>query len=134
MPGKLPPPRVQTFVACRQIYEDRRTRECILIGPFGGVALNFFPAGFRLSLYADLCGARGAFELSLELRDDELETVWGWRWPEPFRHDNPLEPHHVILHDVVLEFPRPGRYDLVLLANQEDVAHHCLEVIHRPAV
>jgi hypothetical protein len=128
MPGKLPPPVAQAFVCCRVIYEDRRTRECILVGPFGGLALSFFPAGYRLSLYADLCGGHGAYELALELRDEDLETVWGWRWPEPIRHGNPLEPHHVILHDAVLKFPRPGRYDLVLLANGEDVAHHGLEV------
>jgi hypothetical protein len=62
------------------------------------------------------------------MRDEDLETVWGWRWPEPICHDNPLEPHHVILHEAVLEFSRPGRYDLVLLANGEDVAHHGREV------
>jgi hypothetical protein len=123
MPGKLPPPVAQAFVCCRVIYEDRRTREVILVGPFGGLTLSFFPAGYRLSLYADLCGGHGAYELAPEPRDEELETVWGWRWPELICHGNPLEPHHVILHDLVLSFPRPGRYDLVLLANGEDVAH-----------
>jgi len=134
MSGQLPLPRAQSFVVCRVIYEDRRTRECLLIGPFGGITLNLFPAGFRLSLYADLCDCHGTYELGLELRDQELETVWGWRWAEPIRHTNPLEPYHVILHDAVLEFPGPGRYDLVLLANGEEVAHHTLVVGHRPPV
>ena len=34
--------------------------------------------------------------------------------------------------DAVPEFPAPGRYDLVLLANGEDLAHHALEVTHGP--
>jgi hypothetical protein len=130
MPGKLPPPRAQSFVTCRTIYEDRRSRECILIGPFGGIKLSSFPGSFRFSLYADLCGAHGSFELALQLRDDELEQVWGWQWPEPLSHDNPLAPHHIILHDLVIEFPRPGRYDLVLLANGEEVSYRSLEVTH----
>jgi hypothetical protein len=96
------------------------------------VALSFFPAGFRLCLYADLCGLHGSYELALELRDDELQAVWGWRWPQPIRHDNPLEPYHVILHDAIIQFPRPGRYDLVLLANGEDVSQLGLQVVHRP--
>jgi hypothetical protein len=133
MSGKLPSPRAQSFVVCEAIFEDRRTHKCILVGPCGGLALGFFPAGFRLSLYADLCGGHGTYELALELRDDDLEVVWGWRWPEPIRHDDPLEPYHVILHGAVLEFPRPGRYDLVLLANGEEVARHGLQVVHRPA-
>jgi hypothetical protein len=58
----------------------------------------------------------------------DLEAVWGWRRPEPIRHGSPLEPYPGILHDLVLEFPRPGRYDLVLLANGADVAHHGLQV------
>jgi hypothetical protein len=132
MPGQLPPPRAQTFVACRVIYEDRRTRECILVAPFGGLALSFFPGRFRLSLYADLCGGHGTYELALELRDEELEAVWDWRLPEPIRYEDPLEPYHFILHDAVLEFPRPGRYDLVLLANGEVVAHLGLQVVHHP--
>jgi hypothetical protein len=133
MPGKLPSPRVQSFVVCEAIYEDRRTQKCILVGPFGGLALNFFPAGFRLSLYADLCGGHGTYQLALESRDEDLEAVWKWQWPEPTRYEDPLYPRHVILHDAVLEFPRPGRYDLVLLANGEDVSHHGLEVVLRPA-
>jgi hypothetical protein len=36
------------------------------------------------------------------------------------------------LHDVVVEYPRPGRYDLVLVANGEDLAHHALEVTAGP--
>jgi hypothetical protein len=67
------------------------------------------------------------------LRDDDLEVVWSWQWPEPLRHQDPLEPHHVILHGAVLEFPRPGRYDLLLLADGEEVARHGLQVRQRPA-
>src|SRR5580692_8908599 len=97
--GKLPLPRAQTFVACESIYEDRRTGKCILVAPIGGISLNFFPAGFRLALYADRCGGHGQYQLALELRDEDIQTVWGCKWAGPIRHDNPLEPHHVILHD-----------------------------------
>jgi hypothetical protein len=118
MPGRLPLPRAQSFVVCEAIHEDPVSRKCILVAPVGGLNLSAFPARFRLSLYADLCGCRGTFELALELRDDDLERIWGWQWPGPIRHPDPLEPAHVILHNAAPAFPRPGRYDLVLLANR----------------
>jgi hypothetical protein len=34
--------------------------------------LGFFPTGFRLAIYADLCGGHGAHEPAPELRDEEL--------------------------------------------------------------
>ncbi len=132
MPQKAPPPRVQSFVVCETIYEDKSTQKCILVAPFGGLTLSLFPSAFRLSIYADLCSGHGAYELALELRNHDFEAVWGWRWPEPILYNNPLEPHHVILRNAVLEIPQPGRYDLVLLANGEEIAHHTLEVVHRP--
>jgi hypothetical protein len=52
--------------------------------------------------------------------------------PEPLRHNDPLLPHRISLHDVVVAFPQPGRYDLVLMANGEDLAHHALEVPAAP--
>jgi hypothetical protein len=67
------------------------------------------------------------------LRDADLGGVWGWQWPQPIRHPDPVEPAHVVLHDATPEFPRPGRYDLVLLANGEEVARHGLEVRQLPA-
>jgi hypothetical protein len=118
----------QAFVVCRTIYEDRRTHEHILVGPFSGITLTFFPAAFRFSIYAHLADAQGVYHLRLELRDSAGDTPWAYDWPEPIRHPNPLEPHRITLHDVVVDFPKPGRYDLVLLANGDDLAHHALEL------
>jgi hypothetical protein len=125
-------PLAQAFVVCRTVYQDRRTGEFLLVGPFNGVALHSCPAGFRLSPYAHLTGGRGTYDLALELRDAGGEAAWGWRWPEPISHTDRLEPYRVSLHDAVVEFPRPGRYELVLMANGEDLAHHSLEVTGRP--
>lgn len=132
MSARIPPPQVQAFLVCQQIFEDRRTKKCILVAPFGGISLSQFPAAFRMSLYADLYGGHGSYALALELRDAELDVVWGWRWPKPIEHNDPLEPHHVILHDLVIPFAGPGRYDLVLLANGQDVARVGLQVSHAP--
>jgi hypothetical protein len=51
--------------------------------------------------------------LAVELRDEELRAIWGASDAAPIRYDNPLLPFHVIRHDVLPVFPRPGRYDRV---------------------
>jgi len=38
MPGRMPTPLAQAFVICRQIYEDTRTHEFILIGPLNSTS------------------------------------------------------------------------------------------------
>ena len=48
VPRKPPLPLAQAFLVCRAIYEDQRTGEFVLVGPFNGISLNFFPAGFPL--------------------------------------------------------------------------------------
>jgi hypothetical protein len=129
--GKLPLPRAQAFVACRQIFESPLSNECVLVAPFSSLGLNFFPISYKLSLYADLCGGHGTYQFALELRNQDLETVWACQYSQPIRQDDPLAPHKVILHDLVLEFPSAGRYDLVLLANGEDVAQLTLQIVLR---
>ena len=127
-PRKPPLPAAQAFVVCRDIYEDVLTREMLLIAPFSRITLPFFPAAFQLSLFAHLSGGHGTYVLGLELRDDAGSVSWGWQWPEPLHYPDPLEPYRINLRHAVMEFARPGRYDLVLLANGEDLANHSLQV------
>jgi hypothetical protein len=39
---------------------------------------------------------------------------------------DPLLSHRIALHDIVVEFPHPGRYNLIILANGNELAHHVL--------
>jgi hypothetical protein len=125
---KPPLPSAQAFVVCREVYEDVMTHEFLLVGPFSGIHLSSFPAGFRFSLFAHLTGGHGTYRLGLELRDDDGDTAWKFDWPDPIHYPNPLEPYRISLRGVVIEFQKPGRYDLVLLANGDDLAHHGLQV------
>jgi hypothetical protein len=122
----------QAFLVCRKVYEDRYSRGFVLVEPAHSVALPAFPAGCCLSLYVHLVGGHGVYALALELRNTAGEQVWRYQWPEPIRYTDPLVPCRVALHDVVIPFPAPGRYDLVLVANGEDLAHHALEVTPAP--
>jgi hypothetical protein len=128
MPHKPPQPLVQALVVCREIFENQRTGEYLLVGPTTGLQLPVFPAQCQFSVYAHLTGGHGTYDLELVMRDAEDNVVWSWPLPEPFQLLDPLSPHQIALQDIVLEFAAPGRFDLVLRANDEDLAHHALNV------
>jgi hypothetical protein len=62
---KPPQPLAQSFLVCREIFQDRQTGEYILLAPLAGAAFGAFPAAFRLSLYIKLSGVKKGFSRTL---------------------------------------------------------------------
>jgi hypothetical protein len=127
---RIAPPLAQAFVVCREIVEDCRTHDFVLIAPFSALQPPGFPVACRLSIYAHLTGGHGSYAITLQLRDCDDTQVWVWDCPKPIRLDDPLAQHRFTLYDAVLEFPEPGRYDLVMLANGAEVARHALHLLN----
>lgn len=118
----LPTPVVQAFVVCREIYQDQRTNEFILIRPFNQLTFASFPARYRLAVYTHITGGHGSYRVGFHLRDREDRPVWGIEWMDPLDHPDPLEPQQVVFHSVDVDFPKAGKYELVLVLNGEDTA------------
>jgi hypothetical protein len=119
---RLPLPVASAFVICNDIWKDKRTGLYLLVGPINRVPIPEFPANVRVSVYVHLTGGHGQYQLTLALRDSQDEVVWQWTPSEPLRHDDPLAPHQVSFHDLVLSVPDSGRYSLALLADDEEFA------------
>jgi hypothetical protein len=128
----VPPPLVQAFVVCREIFEDTRTKEFILIGPHCERKPVSYPARFPMPLYVLLTAGHGIYDLDLQLRDGEEQVLWKWRCPNPITLLDPLKWHRIVLFEAVMEFPRPGRYNVVLVVNGEDLARHPLQLHPAP--
>jgi hypothetical protein len=126
MRGKPPLPQVQAFVVCREIYEAPKSKDLALVAPFSGVTLPRYPARLQFSVYAHLTEARGRYAMGLHLEDSDGQAVWAWDLPNPVEEQDPLLSHRIALHDIVVEFPRPGRYNLSIVANGDELAHHVL--------
>jgi hypothetical protein len=73
-----------------------------------------------------LTEGHGRYHLALSLRNSQEEEVWRWEAAQPLEHPNPLLPHQVVFHDLVMTVPRVGRYRFVLLANGEELAQQAL--------
>ncbi len=126
------PPLAQSFVVCREIIEDCRSHEFVLIGPFTAIIAPQFPLAARLSVYAHLTCGHGEYDMALQLWDTEDRALWQWQSPTPIRLSSPLDQHRFSLYDAVLKFPAAGRYDLQLLANGQEVARHALHIMRAP--
>jgi hypothetical protein len=126
MREKPPPPLAQAFVVCREIYEAPTSKELALVAPFTGITLPRYPARMRFAVYAHLTAARGRYAMTLRLEDSEGQVVWAWDLPSPVEEADPLLSRRIALYDIVVEFPRPGRYNLIMLANGDALAQHIL--------
>ena len=118
---KLPVPQSQAFVVCREIWENARTGEFMLASPLSHIPVPRFPAEIRLSVYAHVTGGHGSYPLEFILRDPAGESVWSWRPAVSLDHRDPLAPHQMAFHDLMVRIPAPGRYDFVLLAGGEEI-------------
>ena len=122
------PSQAQEFVACREIIKDQYTSTFLLVGPFQEIALDTFPAQFCLSLYVELLGETGTDGLDVQLRDGDGQVVWQAPWPESPGVAEPGMAAPLAFYDAPVPFLRPGRYDLVLRAKGQDLAHYALRV------
>lgn len=126
MPAKPPAPLVQAFVVCRKISKHPETKETMLVAPFSAFTPPEYPASMTFSVYAHLTSARGRYAISLQLEDVDGEVVWAWDTPKPVEESDPLKHHRITLTNIVVAFPRAGRYSLNILANGDELSRHVL--------
>ena len=66
-----PQPSVQSFLICREIFQDTKTNANLLVSPFCRLNLPVFPATLPVSLYIQLTGGRGTYHFGIQLHDSE---------------------------------------------------------------
>jgi hypothetical protein len=125
---KPPPPLAQSFLICREIFQDRQSGEYMLLSPFNSMTLPGFPAMFRLSLFIQLTGCHGTYQIKLRMQDQGDDVCAECEGPQALVQNDPLHFMQICWRDIVVQFPHPGRYELILLANSEEVARHDLTV------
>jgi len=124
-----PQPYVQAFVICREIFEDHHTGDYLLFAPRSAFKLAKFPGSVAFAVYAHLTELHGKYVLELRLEDSEGDTLWAVRADPPIKHDDPLMPHRFAFRDLSVRFSTPGRYDLLLLSEDMEIARQALWIL-----
>jgi hypothetical protein len=120
MDRKPPPPVCRVFLICRQIVEDQKTKESVLIGQPTAIHHHIYPTAKLLAFFTRWTSAHGAYQVELQLQHDG-EVVWRDGPPQPWRMADPLGIYDLKVTVSVI-FPQPGTYDLVLFANGDEIA------------
>jgi hypothetical protein len=84
-----------------------------------------YPLTQDVSVYAMWTHARGTYTVALQLQRDDRVVMWQHTREQPFEAI-PNATREIVLtfHDLKAEIPEPGRYEWVLLANDQELARY----------
>ena len=85
-----------------------------------------FPGSIKFAVYAHLTELHGKYVLELRLEDSQGDILWAVRADPPVKHDDPLMPHRFAFRDLSVRFSAPGRYDLLLVSEEMEIARQAL--------
>src|SRR5262249_23110284 len=121
MSRKPPLPVCRAFLVCRQVVTDPTFGDFVLVGQPRAFISRSFPAASQYGFYARLTSGHRPYQIEGLVQDESGAVVWRDGPPEAWSMSAPLEMYDVTLNLIVV-FPAPGVYDLVLTANGEEVA------------
>ena len=129
---KPPTPVCRSFTVCRQVILDQFTQEYVLVAPTHQIGSVTFPLVAGVSLFVRCTSVQGAYRLELQLQDLEGEKLWHQQFEPLMESHDPLGVALLNLHHIGIFFPRPGKYELVLLANGEEVVRDVFWARYQP--
>ena len=122
MTTEMPKPEVKTMLVCRNVIQDRYTGTFVLIGPTHEVSAPQYPATFDLSIFLDVTSVRGSYLLAVQLRDISGNELSRFHMTQPMVCHDPLKVGSVGMLHYAFVFPEPGKYEIAVFANGEEIA------------
>jgi hypothetical protein len=122
MERRPPLPICKAFLVCRQIIQDMSSKEFIILGPTHQFYAPVFPMIGNLSFFAQCTSMQGSYNLELQLQDLEGNVQWRFAFEPPWECNDPLNVAFLTLQNMGIYFPRPAKYDIVLLASGDELA------------
>ena len=126
MENKPPTPVMQTFLICREIFQDKWSHHYILVGPSLEFVSQTFPGVTATALYVQVSSCHGRYRPELQLQDFNGQVVWSEALDPPFDAPDPLRTY-TLTFQARLPIPRPGGYDVVLLLNGREVGRRAFK-------
>jgi len=123
--GSSVSPHVQAIILCDHVYRDEESRKCVIAGTFNRVYLAEFPGEYHpASIYLNLSDFSGRHSLAFRFKRIADQAILDESPPFELIHKDRREHHECIFDLPPLEFPKPGRYTLEIIFDNEDVIGH----------
>src|SRR5438874_1055354 len=97
-----PQPIAQSFIICRDIFQDRNTGTNMLVAPFNRLALGAFPVALRVCLFIQLTGGQGTYRIAIQVQDSDGAVVCEVPGPEPAALADPVAYYQAYWRDLGL--------------------------------
>jgi hypothetical protein len=122
-----PTPVCRCFILCRGLFADPARQEYVIVCPDNKVFPRCFPVTEDFSVFARFAFAQGYYAVEVQLRNLEGEVLSRCKPEETFEALDPFAILVIPLHHLPIEIPAPGKYEVALLANGQEVASDTLQ-------
>jgi hypothetical protein len=90
------------------------------------VFASHYPVTEDFSVFARWTSAHGSYAVEVQLRTLDGNVLCSCKLEAPFEAHDPLQIWMIPLHHLPIQIPRPGKYEVALLANSQEVASDTL--------
>ena len=122
-------PLVRGLQVCQQVIVEERTRNWTLVNCFSRLETHGFPSEpFQFDVHAVLCDGKGDVELRVVIyrladRQEVFQKSMGCHFK------NRLNEYRIKFPVKGLRIPSPGRYEVSLVADNEEIGQTCFVVV-----
>src|SRR5262245_65365669 len=96
---------------------DPIQQDFTIVSPVHQVFSTRYPLVEDFSVFARWTNAHGAYTIEVQLRSLEGDVLCTCKMEAPFETHDPLQIWMVPLYHLRMEIPRPGKYEVAMLAN-----------------
>ena len=128
MTRRAPTPLCKCFLLCRRIYQDTARQDYVLASPVHQLFPPAYPWVESLSMFARWTNAHGRYPVEMLVRNLEGEVFWRQRMAKLFEPGDPLQVWVITWTDLGIPFPAPGKYEVALLADGQEVASDTIQL------
>jgi hypothetical protein len=125
-----PIPVCKCFVLCRGLFVDPARQDYTIVSPVHQVYSPRYPLTEDFSVFARWTNAHGSYAVEVQLRNLEGDVLCSCKMEAPFETRDPLQIWMITLPHLSMQIPKPGKYEVALLANGAEVASDTL-LAHR---
>ncbi len=131
--GRVPPPICKAFLLCNYALIERGSNRPSIIGVIDSVPVSFFPTRIpQMCAFIQLVDGIGQYEIALEFQDIADGAVLGRVGGIIADFPNRACKLNVHISIPPLPISKPGTYDAIVFANEEEIDRQKFKVIVPP--